>query len=255
MALPVIIDSCQANSVPMEHTVIFDQEPYTPMPFKTLSRVVLPFLLFSLFGLQGCKKDDPCEGKVCFNGGTCVDGSCVCANGYSGSDCSVAPNACIGISCLNGGYCANGACVCPQGYTGADCSQQVTPSAVRINSITVTGFPATDTGGAGWDLTSGADLLCEVRLGSTVIWASPTFIQNANPSEDHTFTPNPVISLANPTSQYSLTLYDYDDFDANDWMGGVNFTPYYSSNDFPTTLVLAPAGSDVTFTVSVSYEW
>lgn len=204
--------------------------------------------------LSSCKKDDPCEDKVCLNGGACVDGTCVCANGYTGADCSTPPNACLGVTCLNGGYCANGTCVCAQGYTGSDCSQQITPSAIRINSITVTSFPATD-GGAGWDLTSGPDIFPELRLGSTLIWDAPTFYQNADPGQDYIFTPNPTFNLTSPTSQYTINLLDYDDLDADDWMGGVNFTPYSSSNDFPTTITLAPPGGAVTFTLDVSYIW
>ena len=30
---------------------------------------------------------DPCKDVVCNNGGTCVDGSCVCATGYEGTNC------------------------------------------------------------------------------------------------------------------------------------------------------------------------
>jgi hypothetical protein len=118
----------------------------------------------------------------------------------------------------------------------------------------VTSFPATD-GGAGWDLTSGPDIFPVLRLGGTTIWTAPTYYENANPTLDYTFTPNPTFNLTSPTSQYTLILYDYDDLDADDQMGGVNFTPYSSSNGFPTTLVLAPAGGAVTFTLNVSYIW
>lgn len=52
------------------------------------------FVVFSLtvasiatITLSGCKKDDPCEGVTCSNGGTCNNGSCSCAAGYEGSTC------------------------------------------------------------------------------------------------------------------------------------------------------------------------
>ncbi|MCB9233141.1 MAG: calcium-binding EGF-like domain-containing protein [Bacteroidia bacterium] len=38
-----------------------------------------------LFTITGC---DPCANTECLNGGSCVDGTCVCATGYEGSDCS-----------------------------------------------------------------------------------------------------------------------------------------------------------------------
>jgi len=104
-------------------------------------------------------------------------------------------------------------------------------------------------------LTSGPDIFPILSLGASTIWESPTSNQNADPAQDYTFTPNPTFNLTSPSSQYTLTLYDFDDFDANDWMGGVNFTPYNSSNGFPTTIILAPGGAAVTFSLNVSYIW
>lgn len=31
---------------------------------------------------------DPCKDVTCSNGGTCADGTCICAAGYEGTDCS-----------------------------------------------------------------------------------------------------------------------------------------------------------------------
>ena len=38
-----------------------------------------------------CKKDDPCEGVTCLNGGTCAEGlgTCQCQSGYEGDSCEV----------------------------------------------------------------------------------------------------------------------------------------------------------------------
>jgi len=160
---------------------------------------------------------------------------------------------CGGVVCFNGGYCSNGDCVCPAGFSGADCSQQITPSIIRITKIEIIRFPATDNG-AGWDLTSGPDLLPELRLGNTLIWEAPNFIQNADPAVVQTFIPNPTIEMSSPNSEYSITLYDFDDFDANDFMGGINFVPYYSSNAFPSILTL-DAGGSVAFRLYLSYAW
>lgn len=48
------------------------------------------FLLIMLLAMGGCKKDK-CAGIVCQNGGTCVDGVCVCTNGYTGTHCDTLP--------------------------------------------------------------------------------------------------------------------------------------------------------------------
>ena len=154
---------------------------------------------------------------------------------------------------MNGGYCANGQCVCPEGYTGANCSQQLTPEIIRINKIEVTRFPATD-GGAGWDLTSGADIFPYLTVGSQTVWTSSNYFSNANPNLTYSFTPTPAIELTNPLSQHTITLYDYDDLDADDFMGGIYFTPYHSSNGFPDVLIL-DAGGGVAFKLHVTYSW
>ena len=50
-----------------------------------------PFLLLCLlFGWLAACQEDPCEGVECQNGGTCIEGSCECAQGYSGPNCETA---------------------------------------------------------------------------------------------------------------------------------------------------------------------
>lgn len=191
-----------------------------------IKQILLAFIAIGLMSIASCKKDDPAPGK--------------------GSPCE-------NIICLNGGYCANGACVCPEGFTGSDCSKQLAPSVIRINKIEVTQFPQTDAG-AGWDLTSGADIFPIVYLGSTQIWEAPTFFQNATPGTVYSFIPSPAIELKSPGSQYDISLYDYDDFDADDFMGGILFYPYTSTNKFPDVLTL-DAGKGVAFKLYVSYSW
>lgn len=208
-------------------------------------------LLSAVLSLASCKKD-PCDDITCLNGGACIDGSCNCPEGYSGAQCETF-DACFNVVCLNGGDCVNGACVCPEGYTGADCSQQITPSKIRISRIEVTRFPATDNG-AGWDFTSGPDIYPIIAKNNNLLWEYPSFIQNADPSTNHSFDVNPVFDLESPNDQYAISLYDYDDFDNDDFMGGILFTPYSSNNKFPSTFTL-DAGGDVAFKVYVSYVW
>jgi hypothetical protein len=165
------------------------------------------------------------------------------------------PDPCAGITCLNDGYCANGQCVCPEGYTGVDCSQQKTPVKITITKIQVTKFPATDVGGAGWDLTSGADIYPTILKGTTLIWESPVMFTDANPSLTYDFTPSPSIDLTSPTDQYTIELYDYDSPDPDDWMGGFYFTPYSSTTNFPSVLTITTAGSDLAFKIFITYTW
>jgi PKD repeat protein len=160
---------------------------------------------------------------------------------------------CANVTCLNGGNCVNGQCVCAQGYTGIDCSQLITPSKVIISKIIVTRFPPTDNG-AGWDLTSGPDIYVTVDRDPNNIWTSPTYYQNANPSLTYEFNPLPHIEVNNPTSQITIRLWDYDDLDSDDFMGGIIFTPFLSSLGFPTERTL-DAGAAVAFRITLRYVW
>ena len=45
---------------------------------------------------------DPCDGVVCQNDGNCVNGSCVCTDGYTGNTCQIPPDLCNPNLCLNG---------------------------------------------------------------------------------------------------------------------------------------------------------
>lgn len=163
---------------------------------------------------------------------------------------------CDKTKCLNGGYCANGDCVCPEGYGGADCSQLITPKKIKITKIEVTRFPATEDKGAGWDVGSGPDIYLKLLKGDAQIWKSSTTYnyQNADPSKVYSFDITPAVDLADPEDQYTLILYDYDDFDDDDFMGGIIFTAYAKSRGFPSVLTL-DAGGTVAFKLYMSYVW
>ena len=45
---------------------------------------LLPFIL-TIFLWTGCT--DPCQDVLCLNGGTCLEGTCLCPDFYEGADC------------------------------------------------------------------------------------------------------------------------------------------------------------------------
>lgn len=167
--------------------------------------------------------------------------------------CNKEDDPCSGITCENGGVCINGACDCPERYTGPDCSDQVTPVRIIIKNITVENFPPTEPNGAGWDLLDGADIYIQVYKGNAEIYTSPTFYEDANPNLRYTFVPSNFLSFDAPKDRYSILLYDYDDFDADDFMGGIEFTPYDNQNGFPATLSVELG--QIKFEMEVEYQF
>lgn len=161
-----------------------------------------------------------------------------------------ASDLCEGVSCKNGGNCVNGDCNCPVQWTGPDCSQQKTPTNLILNSITVSSFPPTDANGAGWDLTSGPDVYITISLNNQVLHTSGYVV---NASQGVGFQTNFI--LPDVTGIYTIRAYDYDDFDADDSMGGIQTSLYSSTNGFPNTLNIDCGSCVVSFSVPVSYTW
>lgn len=52
---------------------------------KNIKFALFGMLALGLIAFQGCK--DACADITCLNGGTCVEGDCVCADGFEGTDC------------------------------------------------------------------------------------------------------------------------------------------------------------------------
>ncbi|MBX3238813.1 MAG: hypothetical protein KIT80_08535 [Chitinophagaceae bacterium] len=127
---------------------------------------------------------------------------------------------------------------------------------MKVTKVELTRFPATDNNGAGWDPTSGPDIYLKLFKGEAQIWKSSNTYnyQNATPSNVYSFDVTPAVDFADPVDEYSIILYDYDDFDADDFMGGIIFTPYSKSGKFPSVITL-DAGGTVAFKLHVSYVW
>ncbi len=166
--------------------------------------------------------------------------------------CNRNDSKCTGVICHNDGYCINGQCVCQDGYTGADCSRQITPTKIQITQIKVLRFPATKSNGAGWDLTSGPDIFPIFYKDNQKLWESPTYYEDADQRYYYEF--NCAINLNNPNDRYTVSLYDYDQGTSDEFMGGITFTPYNTTNNFPTTIRL-DAGGTVAFDLVVNYSW
>ncbi|XP_078406450.1 tenascin isoform X1 [Cetorhinus maximus] len=137
-------------------------------------------------GWKGANCTEPDCPENCNERGTCVNGKCLCEEGFTGEDCSIevsCPNDCSDQGrCINGvchcfsgytgedcgqelcqfdcgeyGTCANGVCVCDESHTGEDCRIKLCPNNCSGQGICVNGLCVCDEGLTGEDCT---DLAC-----------------------------------------------------------------------------------------------
>lgn len=104
-----------------------NDDDYIAIPMKN---TIYLFAVAILVSVGGCKKQEPtnpCVGIYCDNGGTCIDGHCVCINDFTGEFCRIAPDSCLHINCGTHGYCSHGHCDCNANWTGANCDTQIAP--------------------------------------------------------------------------------------------------------------------------------
>ena len=209
--------------------------------------------LFAVLCFNGCKKD-PCANTYCRNGGTCFQGDCDCPAGYRGLQCETY-DACLLLSCLNGGTCVSGFCNCLTGYSGTNCGTVLTPVSMTITKIVLNDFPPSD-GGFYWDPASGApDIYLSVNLGITANTNEFTSGTQMNAADgiSITYTNLFPITLTFPDNNYTIGLWDWDDLDADDFMGGIYFTPNNHDTGFPSEFSLTTASIDMRLFVTWNF--
>lgn len=185
------------------------------------------FLVILTFGMLSCAKPDPCEEFVCQNGGTCVDGTCNC----------------------------------PEGFAGTMCETALLPKAVNVSSIKVLKIPATKPDGKTWDEDgSGGDIfpaLATLKADNTAdkyIWLSDFRKTNAPTDQPYTFnTIFPELSMTIFNEKIAFFLIDKDDT-TTETMGGIFFTLKDLIKDKPSKIILDCAACKVAFELTVSYK-
>jgi len=95
-------------------------------------------LITSAFAVSSCEKKDECESVMCFNGGTCVEGSCDCttADGYEGEFCQIEVNKKFGGFSMLMESCSNDQ---PRRVTVSIKPSGVSPTRIRFDGL-VNGF-------------------------------------------------------------------------------------------------------------------
>uniref|UniRef100_A0A3B5AWQ0 Heparan sulfate proteoglycan 2 n=1 Tax=Stegastes partitus TaxID=144197 RepID=A0A3B5AWQ0_9TELE len=77
--------------------------------------------------ISKCVDNSPCDRRPCLNGGHCMSSAeyeyqCLCKDGFEGERCEVVKDVCqSNLQCENGGSCIDGQCVCTPGSQQLHC--------------------------------------------------------------------------------------------------------------------------------------
>jgi hypothetical protein len=129
-----------------------------------------------------------------------------------------------------------------------------TPISATVNSITVSQFPMTDSFGDGWDLTTNPDIYTTIGTGTTIsasVYSSPTYFTDASSPGTYTFSGGFPIQLA-IGSTYNVGVWDLDDLDADDVIGGLSFTPLTAYTSSSSNNIQLTGGS---FVITLNVTW
>ncbi|MBA3648333.1 MAG: calcium-binding EGF-like domain-containing protein [Chitinophagales bacterium] len=177
----------------------------------------------------------------------------------SDKDNTLTTDACYGTSCLNGGTCLNGSCNCPQGYAGFHCETKLTPVSLTITGIEVSLFPLTDFSDNMWDASdrSNPDPYILLNPGPATVFSyyKSEVVNNAiaplSYSNDLPYT------LSNIDQGWSISVVDDDQSEGyqDQIMGGFYFTPISYDTDFPQTIELISSVQSLSITLAVIWNF
>ncbi len=131
------------------------------------------------------------------------------------------------------------------------------PTKLKINSIVLTGYPATMPSGGGWDSSDGPDIYPSIISSAGTYnhkdYRKQDFIKSYLP---YTFSSGFPLTFTALDFKNTIEFYDYDPI-GNEWMGGYYFTVRNSmpmdGTKYPATVDFQSSTSELKFTLNV--EW
>ena len=170
---------------------------------------------------------------------------------------------CVPITCLNGGISKpDCGCSCPTGYTGANCGTQVTPTKISISKVVISNFPALKSDGSTWDwnplnsLNNNPDIyLVFINSSSTYFNTVANKFDDAVAGTQYTYTFSTPVQITNVTELENITLYNWNTSGNDDQMGTITFTPYSSTNNFPSVITETDSSTNFQVKFYVTYTW
>lgn len=154
---------------------------------------------------------------------------------------------CATLVCQHGGSCIDGSCECPEEWEGDHCENRIQPIALKINVITVSLIPEGD-----FDSSSLPDVYVAISKGDSINNNEFTTEYHQDVVDGNAYYYSGT-ELDDVNSFYTISLYDYDELDEDDEMGGIvikpiDYFPNYLSN-------INIYDTSISMAISLKIEW
>lgn len=111
-------------------------------------------------------------------------------------------------------------------FLAISCAKQDVPESGDLNYIHVLQYEEKNSSGELWDGPGDyADLYIKVDTGSTNVYTSPTFYENAESPGDYTFAISPLLNISDFSTTIWVDIYDHDPLSAQDQL--IGSFPFY----------------------------
>lgn len=168
------------------------------------------------------------------------------------------PDPCDSIVCENGANCVEGICVCAEGWKGERCNVEIAPISAEIRSVLIQKLPSSNLNGNAWDRdTTGPDVyfLISEAVNSQLVERFRSSVLFDTSTTDLYFDLEGLnVTLGNPATPHAVIINDQDDSTFQN-MGSAGFIPYQPGLGFKDTLFAESPDKKTSVRLVLKYRW
>lgn len=168
------------------------------------------------------------------------------------------PDPCERIRCENGANCVEGVCVCAEGWKGERCNVEISPISAEIRNILIERLPTGNLNGNPWDRdTTGPDvyfLISEAVNSQLVERFRSEVLMDTTTGNLYFDLEGLNVTLGNPASPHAVIINDQDDNTFQN-MGSAGFIPYQPGLGFKDTIQAESPDKKTAVRIVLRYRW